>query len=62
MLADKTLIVVGAGASSESGLPLGRQLWDQIRSALEYAHSAGIDLRRRDSCLIVSIRTLALGR
>ncbi len=37
MFKSKTLFIVGAGASAEAGLPIGRELKVKIRDKLKYA-------------------------
>jgi hypothetical protein len=51
MFARKNLIIVGAGASTECGLPTGRQLTERISSLLDIRFKQGYELISGDSLI-----------
>lgn len=55
----KTLFIVGAGASAEVGLPIGSELKKRIASALSYEIQRGWELVRGDEIILNALRALA---
>ncbi|MBO9102427.1 MULTISPECIES: hypothetical protein [unclassified Rhizobium] len=58
MFKRKTVLVVGAGASSEMGLPVGDQLKAVLSSKLDLRFENGYDLSRGDRGILGAIRAI----
>lgn len=56
MFRAKTVLVLGAGASVELGLPMGEQLLEQIRGLLDIRFEYGFELKRGDRLIVDALK------